>query len=90
MPTKNAFTIRFRPETYRRLAELAAFCKEDVSDAADEIVADYLDEQEELEERGLRIKLGLCPDCGDEECEGECLEQVPPAPVPVIVQPSKE
>ncbi len=78
-------TVTLRPETYQRLKKLAAACGQSVSDAADEFIADGLDEQDELEERELRIQLGLCPQCGNEKCEGECLKR--PASGLALVRP---
>lgn len=50
MLTRDAFTITLRPDTYQRLAELAALGREDISDLADTLIADILDEDDELEE----------------------------------------
>lgn len=48
--------VMLRPETYRRLAEYAALGNDDVSDEADEIITNYLNEEDELEEQ-------QCPLC---------------------------
>ena len=73
--TTDNFTVTLRPETYRRLEKLAEDCGQTMSEAADVFITDGLDEQDELEleERELCVTLGLCPDCGGEECEGDCL-----------------
>ena len=69
------------------LAELAAFCKEDVSDTADEIIADYLDEQEELDkEHQGRFETGFCLICGQQDCA--CLEMLT-SPALVLMKPPK-
>jgi predicted DNA-binding protein len=63
--------ITLRPETYRRLMQLAALSKQDVSDKADEIITAYLDEEDELD----ATLEGLCPICNQDDCPGGCFEK---------------
>lgn len=65
--------VTLRPETFRRLQELAAITEQDVSELADEILTQNLDEEDELhEQQEQRIADGVCMDCGDEDCPGGC------------------
>lgn len=65
------YTVTLRPETYRRLAELAALGKEDVSDVADEVITDHLDEQDELD----KLQGDFCPVCTKPACPGGCFDK---------------
>ena len=85
----NDFTVTLRPETYQRLAELAALGSEDISDLADVIITDKLDEDDELDElQQQRMQDGVCVFCGEAGCRGECLGF--PTPAPAFVKPPKE
>jgi hypothetical protein len=64
-------TITLKPETYRRLAELADLGGTDVSDEADAIITTFLDEQDELDE----LQGNLCPVCNQPDCPGGCFEK---------------
>jgi len=65
------YTITLQPETYRRLVELADLGGTDVSDEADAILTNYLDEQDELDE----LQGNLCPVCNQPDCPGGCFEK---------------
>ena len=63
--------ITLRPETYRRLMQLAALTNQDVSDKADEIITAHLDEEDELD----ALHEGMCPICDEPDCPAGCFER---------------